>query len=323
MKMTRRSFIVNSFTAAFLIISDNSHSSDAAEYRGHRFIGVFFDSNSDPEFFLVTSDDGVSLNKIERPDKKKFIGRDPNLIFFDGHWYICHTGVNRGDFSSDKNFGDFTILKSNDLSTWKEFRIPAFGHTNLRGMSGKVLDGNIGKIDSVWAPSFVTSNGELYTVISVANRIINTSGGFSREGFSSAIIKCTDVNSMQFSKPIVFLQDINDSYIDTQIVKLDTGRFIAVTKSELSGDIIFFESDHLSNGYEKLSILPFRKLYGFMVEAPNLVWNPVFSCWFVYLDRPTVNKEYYYCKSNDLINWSKPYRVVCDFNIRHGNLINI
>ncbi|WP_241647142.1 family 43 glycosylhydrolase [Rosenbergiella metrosideri] len=316
-------FFIKFFLIQSLLISSISYSAEVIPPNA-KFISVFFHNDSDTKINFYNSVDGKKFLLNDNIKSKYFYGRDPNLIFFKNNWYLAHTGVNRFLNGKYSPFGDFTILKSTDLNNWTSKAVPAYGNNNLRGMKGSAIGGNVDKIVSLWAPTFFIYHSKLYITFSVAiNKSISNENSSGQDFFSTALVKVKDLTKLTISLPKIIINPITDSIIDTQLFDGKDGFIYSVSKSEINGDIIFNKSKDLSSKFHEFSRIKFKSKYGFMVEAPNVVWNNKYKEWFMYLDRPASNGKYYYLTSINLKEWSHPKLVNTRSSIRHGNVINI
>ena len=282
------------------------------------FVGTFFDNGINKTIYLASSPDGTTFYRLNTNQlagvNAVTTGRDPSILYFNGYWYIAYTGA-----SNLGNAGDFTIMRSHDLITWKSYAIKAYGGQLIYGQPGSVIGGSITTIKDCWAPCLWTDGETLFAGLSVSYAPDTVDRDNATITWQAPIsMRCNDIDNLTFDLPKLLLSDQSVPRIDIDIIE-SGGLYYATVKNEVDKTVELWSSTVADSGYTQLTTVDF----GRYVEGASLVYNNAHQLWYLYADAYQLQGTYYYCTSKDLIIWSEAVKVSADFQMRHGSICNL
>ncbi|MFH5021667.1 tail fiber domain-containing protein [Klebsiella michiganensis] len=281
-------------------------------------VGTFFDNGKNKTIYLASSPDGITFYRLNTNPlagiNAATTGRDPSILYFNGYWYIAYTGSqNLG------NVGDFTVMRSRDMITWKSYPVKAYGNSVIYKKPGAVIGGGISAIKDVWGPSLYVADNQLYAILIVSYNDDTTDIDGNKIGWQVPIsLRCNDLDSLTFDLPKLLLHNQDVPRLDTEVI-FSAGHYYAVVKNEFNKNIELWISDSPDEGFTQVNSIDF----GLHVEGPSLVFNNAKKLWYLYADAYELQGVYYYSTSPDLVTWSSAKKIDAPFQMRHGSVINL
>ena len=272
------------------------------------YIAPFFASNSDLRTFLYKSYDGKEFFRSKNPIATC---RDSDIIYKNGKFYLVSFPISErenGYFTDE-----FTIQVSENLVDWER-------HDISLGM----FEPGQGYVS--YAPEwFVDDNDDIYVFFPFSTEM--HSDGIRRK-FKQYYTKCLDLENLVFDKPKMF--EVNGwNLIDPHIVKKD-GIYYMFIKTETDdadynmGEIQIWTSTNLDNWTYVKTI---ESLKTSKYEAPCV--QKIGDVYYLYVDNYSnddhINapSHMHYCTSTDLLNWSNPIKITCNYPTRHGTVLHL
>ncbi|MGV0269032.1 phage tail-collar fiber domain-containing protein [Klebsiella michiganensis] len=282
------------------------------------FVGAFFDNDKNKSIYLVSSPDGTTFYRLNASPmagiNANATGRDPSILYYDGYWYIAYTGS-----ENMNNLGDFTIMRSRDLISWKSFPVKAYGSSVIYKQPGSVIGGSISSIKDVWGPSLYVADNTIYAILIVSYNDDTTDIDGKPIGWQVPVsLRCNNVEKLTFDLPKLLLNNQSVPRLDTEVI-FNNGNYYAVVKNEYTKKIELWRSVYPDQGFTQINTIDF----GLHVEGPSLVYNNARELWYIYADAYELQGTYYYATSPDLTSWSAAKKVNAEFQMRHGSVLNL
>ncbi|RYL95186.1 hypothetical protein EWI07_03980 [Sporolactobacillus sp. THM7-4] len=269
----------------FLINEYNKNSSKKTNYP---YIVSAFSGHNGSNLDLYTTN---NLKDFKPLNKKKLFEppsnnlRDPSIIFYNHHFYVCYTG-------RPENKPGFMVAESPDLIHWDQHYI------------------DIPKeYITTYAPQWFVDGDKISILLSLTNGIkendiFNNNILF----FKSYIMISKDRSLMNYTLPMPINYSKNDNHIDPCMTKRN-GKYYIFVKNEHDRLIDEFVSDQLIGNYSFIQTINF----GDPVEGPSIIRKN--GRYYLFADKYTLN-ESSLVTSYDLLTWSKPMKVESTDKVR-------
>lgn len=254
---------------------------------------TFFEDDNSSLIDFYSSEDGVSLRKIETSGKIR--GRDPSIFYKNGRYYVAVTS-----YSATHNF---RVYVSEDLNNWTAHNI------------------DVGLYDptypNIWAPEwFEDDDDKIYVVLS--KMYANTEGWGDYRPY---IVECTDLETLTFGTPsrMILNGATSDNHIDGVIAKKDnTYHLIIKTDHQTEKYLEHYTSSNLIN-WDLQDVDPMR--FGRYVEAPFIFEKD--GVFYVgaerYAQRPLKKSYCVIARTTDFVNYSPSADITYpDIDLSHG-----
>lgn len=277
------------------------------------------DTDTAANGYLVATfaDNGVEGEKLHlfySPDGKTLFGgnnnpaytpadgqgvRDPSLLFWKGAWYVAYTSNNGND--KDVHIATST---TGAPGTWTL-------HTTLSGASVPTLN-------QMWAPQFITDNGQVYIYFSSVSVAPETGGAYWFRANNDALTGWTGPTAVNFpGAPALYIDATFIPHNGKHYMFYSVGSAIqrAVSTTGLTGQYV---SDRTGDWAG----------WGSGIEGPELVKDG--DVYRIYYDRYTANAGYHYSESTDLDTWTAGRPVATapgvmndGYRLRHGSFYKV